>query len=145
MSTESANLPTATPNQYHLHGGGISVHYFPEGFGPVGPGGPGRLTYQDPHRSLNFHGTEIRAVEVPDLGTLVSVTLARTVDVGFTSFSLLLPHIVLPGQIGASTTIHTEGITTIHHTFLAAIGSAQREVYTVTPLTGTAVRGILPA
>jgi hypothetical protein len=138
--------PTAnatTPNQYHLHGGGIAVSYYPEGFGVVAPGGAARLVYQDAQRSLNLSGPDVRAVEVPDLGTVVSVTLARTVDVGYTAFSLLVPQVVLPPQPGA-VPVHTEGVTTIHRTFLGAIGQAQREAYTVTKLVGTASRGILP-
>ena len=75
---------------------------------------------------------------------MVSVTLVLMVDVGSTTFSLLLPHVVLPMQGHAATVIHTEGITTVHHSFLVPIGHTQREVYTVTPLRGTAARGILP-
>jgi hypothetical protein len=138
---------TATPNQYHLHGGGISITYYPEGFspGPIVSGkGPLRLIYQDAQRSLSFHDDEVRTVDVPDLGTLISVTLVRTVDIGDTTFSLLLPHVVLPAQTGASAFIRTEGITTVHRAFVALIGHAQAEVYSVTRLRGTAVRAILP-
>ena len=80
---------TVTPNQYHLQGGGISITYYPEGFspGPIVQGqGPLRFTYQDAHRALSFHGDEVRAVDVPDLGTVVSVTLVRSVDTGATTF-----------------------------------------------------------
>jgi hypothetical protein len=44
------------PNQYHLQGGGISVSYYPQGFGrPVE--GRGRLifVYQDAHRPESFY------------------------------------------------------------------------------------------
>jgi hypothetical protein len=134
---------TATPNQYHLHGGGISVSYFPEGFGPVTRGG-GRLFYQDAQRSLSFTGEQIRTADVADLGTVVSVTIVPTVDVGDTTFSLVLPQVSLPPQLGASAHIETFGVTTIHRAFVRLIGQAQHEVYTVTPLRGTASRGILP-
>jgi hypothetical protein len=50
---------------------------------------------------------------------------------------LVTPH-------GAPVPVHTEGVTTVHRTFLAGPGQAQRETYTVTPLAGTASRGILP-
>lgn len=140
--TQPAANATA-PNQYHLHGGGIAVSSYPEGFGVVSPGGAARLVYQDAHRSLNLTGPDVRAVAVPDLGTVVSVTLVRTVDVGYTAFSLLVPQVVLPPQPGA-VPVHTEGGTTVHRTFLGAIGQAQREAYTVTKLVGTASRGILP-
>src|SRR5215510_4206106 len=141
--TQPAIGQNTSPNQFHLQGGGIAVSYFPEGFGPVTPGGAGRLTYQDAHRSLNLAGQDVRVVEVPDLGTVVSVTLVRTVDVGSTSFSLLVPQVVLPQPPGP-VHVRTEGITTVHRAFAATIGHAQRESYTVTTLVGTASRGILP-
>jgi uncharacterized OB-fold protein len=92
---------------------------------------------------MDFNGDEIHKVDVPDLGTVVSVTLSRTVDTGFTTFSVILPYIELPGTINASAPIQSEGITTIHRAFAGAIGHAQREVYSVRRLHGTAVRGIL--
>jgi len=36
-----------SPNQYHLHGGDISVSYYPNGTGPPTQQGPTRFTYQD--------------------------------------------------------------------------------------------------
>ena len=137
--------PTGTPNQYHLHGDCITVSYFPDGFGPVTTtAGPIRFTYQDAYHSLIFRGDEVRTVDVPDLGTIVSVTLIRAIDLGSTSFSLLVPHVTLPAQLPASATVTTDGITTVHRTFLGAIGHAQTETYTFTRLTGTAAIGILP-
>jgi len=78
--------PVVTPNQYHLAGYGISVSYFPDGFGPIPEDGPDRLFYQDAAHHLVFNGSEIRKVDVADLGTILSVTIVRTVDVGSTSF-----------------------------------------------------------
>ena len=135
--------PTRTPNQYHLHGGGIQVSYFPDGEGPLTQRGPVVLTYQDEHRSLAFRRDDVRTVEVTDLGTIVSVTLVMTVDVGSTSFSLLVPHVQLPGG-QSSVAIQTEGITTIHRAFVALIGHPQAESYRVRRLTGTASIGPLP-
>lgn len=140
---DSGAAPPGTPNQYHLQGGGITVSYLPDGFGPLTTAGPVRFTYQDAHHSLVFHGDEVRTVEVPDLGTIVSVTLIRTIDIGYTSFSVLLPHVTLP-QPAAAAPITTDGITTVHRTFLAALGHAQTQTYTLTPLTGTALIGIVP-
>jgi hypothetical protein len=136
-------LNVTSPNQYHLHGGGITVAYYPDGFGPVTPNGPLHLVYQDAFRSLAFHGDEARTVEVADLGTVVSVTIAETVDTGYTSFSLLVPDIDLPTD-QSSVFVNTEGITTVHRIFVAAIGHPQSETYTVTPLDGTAAVGPLP-
>lgn len=140
MSSNVARVP----NQYHLHGGGISVSYYPAGFGPAIEGrGLLRLVYQDAHQSLSFYDNEVRTVEVVDLGTVVSVTLVMTVDIGSTTFSLLVPNVHLPEQ-QSSVFIYTEGITTLHRVFVALIGHPQSETYTVTALSGTAAVGPLP-
>lgn len=134
------------PNQYHLHGGGIQVSYFPGGSGPV-IADKGRLhfTYQDAHHSLAFYGgDDVRTVEVADLGTVVSVTVVRTVDIGYTSFSLLVPRVQLPSSAQGPTPVQTEGITTVHRAFVGLIGHAQAETYTATHLVGTASAGPLP-
>ncbi len=133
-----------SPNQYHVRGGGISVAYYPDGFGPIREGrGPLHLVYQDAFRSLAFYGEEVRIVEVADLGTVVSVTIVETVDTGYTSFSLLIPDVDLPAD-QSSVSINTEGITTVHRIFVALIGHPQSETYTVTSLNGTAAVGPLP-
>jgi len=134
------------PNQYHVHGGGISVSYYPEGSGPPAEG-RGRLifVYQDAHRSESFFsdGNDVRTVKVDDLGTMVSVTIVESIDTGSTTFSLLVPDVELPdGQ--SSVFICTEGITTVHRVFVALIGHPQAETYAVTKLDGTAAFGPLP-
>jgi len=130
----------ALPDLYELHGGGISVTYH-----PLFVGGVPALTYQDAHRTLHFRGDQIRKVEVPDLGTVISVTLVMTVDTGSTTFSLLLPRVSLPGHTGASTHISTEGITTMHRLSpVPAMNIGQRDVYTCTRLHGTASLVIIP-
>jgi uncharacterized OB-fold protein len=105
--------------------------------------GPLHLVYQDAFRSLAFYGEEVRTVEVPDLGTVVSVTIVETVDTGYTSFSLPVADVELPTD-QSSVFMHTEGITTVHRIFVALIGHPQSETYTVTPLNGTAAGGPLP-
>jgi len=77
----------------------MSVAYYPDGSGPVIEGrGPLHLVYQDASRSLAFYGEEVRTVEVPDLGNLVSVTIVETEDTGYTSFSLPVPDVDLPAD-----------------------------------------------
>jgi hypothetical protein len=128
------------PDLYELHGGGISVTYH-----PLFVGGVPALTYQDAHRTLHFRGDQVRRVDVPDLGTVVSVTLVMTVDTGSTTFSVLLPRVSLPGHTGASTHISTEGITTVHRfSPVPAMNIGQRDVYTFTPMHGTASLVIIP-
>lgn len=134
------------PNQYHVHGGGISVSYYPDGFGPpVADRGRLVFVYQDAHRSESFFsdGTGVRTVKVDDLGMVVSVTIAATVDTGSTTFSLMIPDVELPGQ-QLSVYVRTEGITTVHRVFVALIGHPQAETYSVTELDGTAAFGPLP-
>jgi hypothetical protein len=137
-------LKVTSPNQYHVRGGGISVAYYPDGFGPIPEGsGPLHLVYQDAFRSLAFYGDQVRTAEVPDLGTVVSVTIVEAVDTGYTSFGLLVPDVELPTD-QSSVSVSTEGITTVHRIFAALTGHPQSETYTVTSLDGTAAVGPLP-
>lgn len=139
----SASGETISPNQYHLQGGGISISFYPDGSGPVLDGrGRLRFTYQDGHHSLAFYGQEVRIAEVDDLGTIASVTIARTTDTGSTSAGLLVPSVALSSP--APVPISTELITTVHRLFVAALGHPQREAYSVTALTGIASAGTLP-
>jgi hypothetical protein len=141
----AASAPFAAPNQYHLSGGGISISYFPNGRGPIGPAGAIHLIYQDGMQTLSFTKDEIRVVNVPDLGTILSVTLHIIPDVGSTTFSLLLPQVRLADHLGASASVHTDAITTLHKSTLFPLPGTQVESYTVTALTGTATIGILEA
>jgi hypothetical protein len=144
VAVAAPDAPVVTPNQYHLAGYGISVSYFPDGFGPIAQDGPDRLFYQDADRHLVFNGSEIRKVDVDDLGTILSVTIVSTIDVGSTSFSVILPHVNLPQGPHASAAVDTEAVTTVHRAFVRLIGHPQVETYTVTRLTGTASNGPLP-
>ena len=129
------------PNLWSLSGGGIHVPFWTFTLGPIRQGDePPHLTYHDSHRTLSFHGDEIRSVDVRDLGTVVSVTIVLTVDTGSTTFTLLLPRVNIASQGPlTSVPVSTEGITTVHAgPFGPPFGHAQEEFYTVTPLTGTA-------
>jgi hypothetical protein len=99
------------------------------------------LIYQDAYRIRSFTRSKIRTVEVPDLGTLLSVTLVTTVDTGNVTFTLVLPHVRLPAERNASTAIETESLTTVHRAFVGLIGHSQRETYTDIHLSGNAVNG----
>lgn len=70
MSAAPIVQPFTSPDHYQLSGGGISITYL-----PTGAGGLVHLQYQDGLRTLNFTGDQIRTVEVPDIGSIVSVTL----------------------------------------------------------------------
>lgn len=132
---------TDVPNQYYVQGGGISVAYSPEGWGPPHlDQGLLILTYQDASQFQAFYSDRVQTTEVAALGTIVSVTLAEELLLGSTTFSLLIPAVQLP-EGNNSVPITTEAITTFHRLFLSV---PQREVYTVAQLTGTAVYGPLP-
>ena len=138
----AAPLPQTftSPNHYQLAGGGISITYL-----PVGAGGLAHFQYQDSQRNLSFTGNQIRKVDVPDLGTVVSVTLILTVDSGSTTFSVLIPQTTVQNMTGASAHIQTEGITTVHRFALAPVFNlGQDELYTVTSMHGTASLTIIP-
>jgi hypothetical protein len=122
-----------TPNLFNLAGGGLHVS-----FSTSGIDGQPNFSYQDSLRMLNFRGGEIRIVTVPDLGMVVSVTIAMTVDSGSTTFSLLVPRVNLSAPFSA-VPIRTDGITTQHaFSSLPALNQGQRDFYTVTDLDGTA-------
>ena len=89
----------------------------------------------------DFTGNQIRVAEVPDLGTLVSVTIHMLIDSGSTTFTLLLPIVNLPAPpaLPAAVPVTTDGITTLHRfSTVLALQHGQQELYTVTPLQGTA-------
>jgi hypothetical protein len=130
------------PNQYHLHGHGVRISYYPGGAGPLTVDGPIILTYQDAHGSKVFRGEQAHVVDVAQLGTCVTVTLEIIIDKGSVTATVLIPTVVLPA--GGSTTVETQLITTSHEQFLTGLGQPQRDHYTVTPLTGEASQHPLP-
>jgi len=125
------------PNLWVLSGGGLLIRYSIE---PIIFGGT-HFSYQDGQQpTLTFGVNDIRTMNVPDIGTLVSVTIIKTIDTGSTSFTVLLPrvNIVQQGPI-SSTPVSTRGIRTAHAgPLLPPFGHGQQDFYTVIELTGTA-------
>ena len=117
------------PNLFTLTGHHLSIT-----LALTGIDGQPRFTYHDTQRALNFAGDEI-TVEDTALGRQATVTIVRTVDVGNTTFTLLLPLVNL---ISGSHAITTLGITAIHRTSIAGIGHGQLTTYHSTALHGTA-------
>jgi hypothetical protein len=124
-------VPIEEPNSYDLSGHHLHVTYSTSGID-----GKPHFSYQDLHQTLDFSGDQIRRVET-EIGALVSVRIRLTVDSGGTSFSLLVPRVNIPGE--QTVPIRTEGVTTLHK-FPLLPAAGQRDFYTVTPLTGTAMR-----
>ena len=128
----SANASEAVPNLYQFQGKNVSITYSTTSFI-----GKPLLTYKDKQQTLNFTGNEqIRSVET-EIGTLVSVTIRKTVDTGNTVFTLLLPRVNLGNSNSA--TVETKGITTTNlFSVIPKFNQGQRQTYTTIPLTGTA-------
>ena len=120
-------MPVVPPDKWKLAGGGIVVFYSTTG--------PGVFQYVDMNGPKDFTGPQIRVVPMPDLGTLVSVTLNATPPISETTFTVLLPDLLLDPPAFPVAPVQTEGITTLHH-LIAPFG--QKEFYTVTPLNGSA-------
>ncbi len=134
-------IQLVSPNLWTLHGNGVNIRY--STIPIVGPAGGPHLIYQDlrnPANNKTFGVNDIRKVNVPDLGDIVSVTLHMTIDTGSTTLSLLLPavEIVQTGPI-SSTPVTTDAIITAHSGPLGPpFGHGQKEFYTVIKLHGTA-------
>ena len=129
--TASPARPVTTPDLYLLRGTQLHITYSTTSFD-----GKPRFSYQDASQTLSFEGDQIRTV-ITEIGMLVSVTLVTTVDRGSTTFTLVVPTVNLPSSNEAP--IYTEGITTIHRFSIAPkFDQGQTELYTITPLTGTA-------
>jgi hypothetical protein len=127
----STALPIKNPDSYQLHGAQLHITYSTTSFV-----GKPHFVYQDASQTLTFEGDQIRTVTT-EIGILVTVTIHRTPDSGSTTFTLLVPTVNLGPSNQAS--IHTEGITTIHRfSIVPVFNQGQTELYTVTPLTGTA-------
>lgn len=135
-------LGAGRPDVYHLHGRGMQITYYPDGSGPPTADGPVTVVYQDTHATKTFRAKQVTVTEVAEVGTLVSVVLQVTVDVGSTTATLLIPSVVLAGA--QSVPVHTVLITTVHSTPFSGIGHPQRDVYTTTKLAGSASSVILP-
>ncbi len=119
------------PNQYDLQGQGVTISYSTSSIG-----GKPQLALKKGRNTLNFSGDEIGVLETA-IGTLVSVTIAKTVDQGFTTFSFLLPAIDL-SKVGAKQAFRTTGITTVHKTSIVGPPKGLQEVYKFVELRGTA-------
>ncbi len=120
------------PTVWNLAGGDVQVHY---------SSAEAQLHYQTPQLIRDFHDPDMRVVEVPDLGTLVSVTLVSTIDSGSTTFTVLLPNTNLMPRMGFAS-VATQGITVTHNfSLVPALRHGQQESYMVTPLQGMASIG----
>ena len=124
-------LQVAVPNMYHLHGHHLQITY-----STTSLTGQPLLTYQDAHQAKSFRGDEIRAMPC-DLGTLVSVTVHTTIDMGSTTVSIFIPRMQI--DQGTTAAVHTYAVTTLHNLSIAPQHSrGQLDTYSITKLHGTA-------
>lgn len=119
-----------TPNLFAVNGAGLHVTY-----ASTGLGGEPHFTYQDAQRTLTFDGANIEASDT-EAGTIVSVPIEKTVDAGFTSFSLVVPRVHLAN--GQSAHITTVGITALHRGTIDTPLLGQLDTYRTVRLSGTA-------
>jgi hypothetical protein len=130
-SSQQNQHQAVTPNLYRLTGHRVHVT-----FTTTSIDGKPSLSYQDAHQSKSFRGDEVRIVEC-DLGSLVSVTLQNTPDVGSTTLSLMIPRTQITH--GQHASLRTYCITTLHSTsFAPAAVHGQMESYEALDLHGTA-------
>jgi len=122
------------PNMFELHGGGIHVSY-----STTSIGGQPLFTYHDALQLKNFSGDQIKSVQT-EIGTLVTVVIHLTIDQGSTTFSLLVPNVILPASNVAN--IAAEGITTLHK-FSIPPPVGQTEFYAARSMHGIA-RFVIP-
>jgi hypothetical protein len=123
--------PKITPDLYDLKGQGVTINYSTSSIS-----GKPQLTLKKGRQSQIFSGDEIGVLETA-IGTLITVTIAKTVDRGFTTFSFLLPAIEL-ASTAAKQTFKTIGVTTVHKTSIAGPVTGVQETYRTIALSGTA-------
>lgn len=120
-------------NTYGFQGPQLTVGYgtgVAAGFG---------FFYQDAHQTLRLPDDQVRTAQT-EIGLLVTATIRKSeLFLGWTSFTLLIPSVDLGGTFGP-VAIQSLGVTTVHvpHVFINDSNQQQTELYTVTPLTGTA-------
>jgi hypothetical protein len=133
---QSHALEEKTPNLYSLTGYNFKGEKVSINYSTSSITGKPLFSYQEQKQTLNIQGDEIRTVET-EIGTLVSVTLTKTVDTGSTTFSLLIPHINL--GYGNEVKIVTDGITTLNRfSPILQFNQGQKQFYTIIHLKGTA-------
>ena len=132
---QKAVVTQITPNQFNLQGTGINI-----AFSASSITGKPQLSFKKGRQTLSFTGDQIDQLRTP-IGALITVTIANTPDLGSTTFSFLLPDIVLTTSTSKQA-FRTIGITTLHKTSIAGPVKGAQETYKATALRGSAQRVI---
>ena len=120
-----------TPNQYDLQGPGISVSYSTSSLV-----GKPQLSFKKGRQTLTFTGDQIGVLDT-QVGTLITVTIAKTVDRDFTTFSFLLPTIQL-STASSKQSFRTIGLITVNKTTIAGPVKGSQQTYKSVALRGSA-------
>ncbi len=117
------------PNLFELTGD-ATISYSTSSFA-----GPPHFSYHDSQFNVQVSGADIRTAD-HELGKLVTVTLAKTVDAGFTTVTLVLPAF----RMGAHTEqrFETIGVVCKHLTSFLPSQQAALQTYKALKLHGTA-------
>jgi hypothetical protein len=127
------SAPLVSANRFDLHGRNVTVTY-----GEAGINGKPYLKYVSADQTLSFKGDQIRVLNT-DLGKVVSVSIRMTVDTGSTSFTILVPKVLVATGSAVKTPIKTVGITTIHRfSVVQMFMRGQNDLYKTVALSGTA-------
>ncbi len=120
------------PNLFELKGTGVAVTY-----STTSIDGTPRFTFIKGRQTLNFSGNQITTLAA-GIGTLVSVVIASIPDKSTTTFSVLLPAILLSGSNRQA--FRTIGITTVATTSIAGPVKGVQQTYKTVLLRGSARR-----
>src|SRR5260370_32891756 len=117
-------MPNVEPNQYSMQAHHLKITYKTDGFQ-----GQPTFHYEDGKQTKDFRGSDIR-VQQTEIGQLVTVTTLITVDTGSTTFSVLIPPVVLSSNSDQEQ-FHTLGIQTQHKTALGLPPTGPLDTYEV--------------
>ncbi|HLG60691.1 MAG TPA: hypothetical protein VKY19_02085 [Ktedonosporobacter sp.] len=120
----------AEPNLFELHGHETHITY-----STTSTAGKPQLVYRNNEQNYSFSGDEIRTQD-SELGTLVSVSLVRTIDQGSTSLTLVVPSVNLAGE--QQQHIKTLAVVTKHLVGIQPLQKGARELYHEVSLEGKA-------
>ena len=123
-------VQTSEPNLFELSGYGTQITYSTSGID-----GKPHLSFKNAEFNESFAGTDIRTLD-SELGKLVTVSLVKTVDQGYTSATVLIPSVALGGQ--TSQPLSTLCIISRHIAGIQPGQTGARQTYNSVNLNGTA-------
>ncbi|MCC5645073.1 hypothetical protein LC607_19445 [Nostoc sp. CHAB 5824] len=132
---QSHALEEKIPNLYNFTGYNFKGDKVNVNYSTSSITGKPLFSYQEQKQTLNFTGDQIRTVDT-EIGTLVTVTIKKTVDTGNTTFTLLIPRVNL--GYSNEVKIETKGITTTNRfSVIPQFNQGQKQTYTTIHLKGT--------